>query len=159
MADAGTGMRIGIWLCVYITLLLLVYIGYGAGIAANDFPNKDGRAGAIWTMFTFSIITFIMTAGFHIAEWKVTAAVMLMLSIFFDSILSVLIGTTNMQGDYSAALGYVSISPIVYKLTLFLFLNWDACGGDLEGKIGTASGSLRERIQAMKAKRAAAKLE
>lgn len=132
-------LRTIIWIIVYIVLILLVYIGYGAGIAANDFPSKSDESTmtGIWVLFGLSLITFIITAGLHIADYSTIAGIFLIFSIFFDAVIGVLVGTVS-SGGYSPTLGYIVISPIVYKLILFAFLNYNDCAYDFEGKLGSS---------------------
>lgn len=145
-------LRTTIWLVVYIVLALLVYLGYGIGIAANEFPNKNDpdRLNAIWRLFGVSLLLFAIAATLHIlTDQTVIAVIFLMLSIFCDIITSLLIGTTNATGKYSVPLSYVSISPIVYKLILFMFLNWEACDKESFKSFETGLGrsSLGESVK------------
>ena len=142
-----SAIRTTIWIIVYLALLLLIYISYGVGMTSHEFPNKYTRSTAIWTLFAISIVTFIMTAFLHILEYKSAAALMLILSISTDAILGALVGTIDESNNFNPTLAYIVISPIVYKLFLFMFLNWDSCTGSVESSISRASSDLQSRLR------------
>lgn len=143
-----------IWIIVYIVLLLLIYISYGVGINVNEFPNSYDQQAMIWILFTVSLVTFMMTAMLHVLEYRTTAAIMLILSIATDAILGAVIGTIDMKGEYNKALGYVVISPFIYKLFLFMFLNWDACSdGKAEVKVNETYNEFKRRLDAIVSKK------
>lgn len=135
-----------VWLVIFLVLTLLIYIGYAAGLAVNDYPGKDKKWGWVLTMVLASLVTFLASGGLMAFGGMPTiSAIMLFISIMLDIITLMIVGTSKVVTDATgqtmnkmdSALSYVVISPIIYKMFLFGYLTYLA---------GVASGKSVEDV-------------
>ena len=138
-----------VWLVIFLVIALLVYIGYAAGLAVNDYPEKDSKWGWVLTMVLASLITFLISGGLMVwGRMPTVSSIVLFISIMLDVITLMMVGTSKVVTDETgntinkmdSALSYVVISPIIYKMFLFGYLTYIA--GVAAGNAGKTLGDV-----------------
>lgn len=118
-----SGTKITVLAIVYIVILLLIYVSYMIGISKANI-SSDWYI-VFWISLMISFVLFITTATLHIIEYKIAAIFTLIMSIIADVFTSTSMGIIDTTKKNNASLGYVIISPFIYKLNLLIFLVLD----------------------------------
>lgn len=127
--DSKSKNALIIWIVVYVTLALLMYISYYAILAVKKYPGKDKELSFVKSTFIYwaiaaSLALFIGSGVSIIFGQATIGSILLLISIIIDFIVGTIVGTAieNADGTIStdAALGYATTAPYIIKICLLV---------------------------------------